>query len=187
MFDIDRFLSECEVAADSDASQRAMREIARAAVSDSAGLLEALGEPRRAGLTSLYRSDNLTVLNVVWGPSMSVPPHNHEMWAVIAMYAGREDNIFWRRIEDEKGSTIEAAGAKSLCAGDAEPLGKDIVHSVLNPTDGLTGAIHFYGGDFFARERLEWDAATHRVHAYDVEATKRRFERSNILLDTLQT
>jgi predicted metal-dependent enzyme (double-stranded beta helix superfamily) len=55
---------------------------------------------------------------------------------------------------------IEAAGAKALCEKDAEPLGTDIIHSVINPIDKLTGAIHIYGGDFFAAERSEWDSMT---------------------------
>ena len=27
---------------------------------------------------------------------MTIMPHNHQMWAVIGVYTGREDNIFWR-------------------------------------------------------------------------------------------
>jgi len=27
---------------------------------------------------------------------MTIMPHNHRMWAVIGIYTGREDNIFWR-------------------------------------------------------------------------------------------
>jgi hypothetical protein len=34
---------------------------------------------------------------------------------------------------------------------DAEPLGLDIIHSVTNPVDRLTGAIRVYGGDFSAQ------------------------------------
>jgi predicted metal-dependent enzyme (double-stranded beta helix superfamily) len=113
---------------------------------------------------------------------MNVPAHNHEMWAVIGLYAGREDNIFWRRIEDDNGQTIEAAGAASLAVKDAEPLGKDIIHSVVNPVDRLTAAIHIYGGDFFGAERLEWDPETHEERPFDFERTRRYFERSNRLL-----
>ena len=113
---------------------------------------------------------------------MTVPAHNNEMWAVISVYTGREDNIFWRRIKHESGTTTEAAGAKSLGAKDVEPLGRDIVHSVVNPVDRLTGAIHLYGGDFFAVDRLEWDPEFHRERLYDFESTRRNFERSNLAL-----
>ena len=71
--------------------------------------------------------------------------------------SGREDNIYWRRIKDEKNGLIEAAGARALVAGDVVPLGKDIIHSVTNPIMKLSGAIHVYGGDFFELERSEWD------------------------------
>ena len=45
------------------------------------------------------------------------------MWAVIGIYTGREDNIFWRRLPDG-GGKVEAAGAKALRVGDCDPLGK---------------------------------------------------------------
>lgn len=182
MFDLEKFLSDCRDAVEQDSSHRAAREVAARAVADPLAVLQGLGEPERAGVTPLYQSDKLTVLNIVWGPHMNVPAHNHEMWAVIAMYTGREDNIFWRRIEDENGEVIEAAGAKSLGVKDAEPLGRDIIHSVVNPVGRLTGAIHLYGGDFFEIERLEWDPETHRERPYDFENTRQRFERSNLLL-----
>jgi len=182
MFDLERFLSDCREAVQQDPSHRAAREVAARSVADPSAVLRELGEPQRAGVTPLYQSESLTVLNVVWGPLMQVPPHNHDMWAVIAVYAGREDNIFWRRIEDESGTTIEAAGAKSVTVMDAEPLGRDIIHSVANPADRLTAAIHLYGGDFFAADRLEWDPETHCERPFDFERTREYFERSNMLL-----
>ena len=52
------------------------------------------------------------------------------------------------------------------------PLGSDIIHSVINPIDQLTGAIHIYGGDFFATERSEWDLFTLDEHRSDGEQTR---------------
>ena len=62
---------------------------------------------------------------------------------------------------------------------DAEPLGTDIIHSVINPINKLTGAIHIYGGDFFAAERSEWDSMTLLEHQSDGERVKRVFEEAN--------
>ena len=106
---------------------------------------------------------------------MTVMPHNHEMWAVIGIYGGREDNIFWRRIKDDPDGHIEAAGAKSMSTGDVTPMGKDIIHSVTNPIPKLTGAIHVYGGDFFEAERSEWDAESLTEQPYDIERVKAMF------------
>jgi predicted metal-dependent enzyme (double-stranded beta helix superfamily) len=118
------------------------------------------------------------VLNVVWPPKMTIMPHNHTMWAVIGVYTGREDNIFWRRLDGGDGRRIEAAGAKALSEKDAAPLGRDIIHSVTNPIPRLTGAIHVYGGDFFAAERSEWDPETLREQRFDVERARRLFAES---------
>jgi predicted metal-dependent enzyme (double-stranded beta helix superfamily) len=178
MFVLEDFVAECRTALAADPSHRLVREVVARAVSDSTAALKGLGEPRRAEIQKLYHASDLTILNVIWGPMMTVMPHNHQMWAVIGIYGGREDNIFWRRLPDGSGR-VEAAGARALCVGDAEPLGHNIIHSVTNPIPRLTGAIHVYGGDFFAAERSEWDSETLMEGRYDAERTMRRFEEAN--------
>jgi predicted metal-dependent enzyme (double-stranded beta helix superfamily) len=95
------------------------------------------------------------------------------MWAVIGIFSGREDNVFWRRTEN----SIEAAGADSMGIGDVTPLGRDIIHSVLNPIGKMTRAIHVYGGDFFdpPKPRSQWDHETLREQPWDMENTRRTF------------
>jgi predicted metal-dependent enzyme (double-stranded beta helix superfamily) len=63
--------------------------------------------------------------------------------------------------------------------GDAAPLGHNVIHSVTNPIPRLTGAIHVYGGDFFAAERSEWDPELLREERFDAERAVRRFEEAN--------
>ena len=70
-------------------------------------------------------------------------------------------------------------GARALSVRDAEPLGRNIIHSVTNPLPRLTGAIHVYGGDFFAAERSEWDPETLREERFDAERAVRRFDEAN--------
>jgi predicted metal-dependent enzyme (double-stranded beta helix superfamily) len=178
-FHLERFIADCLAARAEDPSHKAVREVLARAVSNPAAVLEGLGAPTRAGLHSLYRGTDLTILNVVWGPGMTLMPHNHRMWAVIGIYSGREDNIFWRRVRGDATGRVEAAGAKALCEKDAEPLGRDIIHSVTNPLSRLTAAIHVYGGDFYAVERSEWDPETLREQPYNIDQIKRVFEESN--------
>ena len=182
MFDLDQFIADCRDAVAGDPSHKAVREVVARAVSDPAAVLAGLGEPTRAAVDGLYRSDTLTILNVVWGPHMTVMPHNHLMWAVIGVYTGREDNIFWRRLPEARQGRIEAAGAKSLGMRNTEPLGHDIIHSVTNPLPRLTGAIHVYGGDFYAVTRSEWDPETLTERPYDREKNMRLFEAANARL-----
>ena len=179
MFDLDRFIEDCREAISGDTTHKSVREVVARAVAEPAGVLAGIGEPKRAEVQTLYHAPELTILNVVWAPRMTIMPHNHLMWAVIGIYTGREDNIFWRRLPGETGGRIEAAGAKSLGQRDAEPLGRDIIHTVTNPLPRLTGAIHVYGGDFFAVSRSEWDPETLLERRYDAEKAMRLFAEAN--------
>jgi len=181
MFNLDRFVDDCYAALAEDESHKAVREVVARAVADPAGVRAALGEPMRGEVQKLHDGDDLTVINVVWAPRMTIMPHNHEMWAVIGVYSGREDNIFWRRVKEAPGGLIEAAGARSLGQGEAVPLGRDIIHSVTNPLGRLTGAIHVYGGKFFTQSRSEWDPETLLEGRYDVEKNMRLFQEANAL------
>ena len=175
MFQLDRFIEDCKAAVAQDPTHKAVREVVARAVSEPASVLKGLGEPSRGQLQKLHQSEGLTILNVIWAPHMTIMPHNHQMWAVIGVYTGREDNVFWRRVPGDD-RRVEAAGAKALSEKDAAPLGQDIIHSVTNPIPRLTGAIHVYGGDFFAAERSEWDPATLTEQRYDAEKTMRSFD-----------
>lgn len=181
MFNLDQFIADCRSARKQDTSCKPVREVVARAVSDREAVIKGLGEPKRGEIQTLYRSDDLTILNVIWAPRMTLLPHNHQMWAVIGIYTGREDNIFWRRVPGSQGGKVEAAGAKALCEKDAEPLGRDIIHSVTNPIPRLTGAIHVYGGDFFGAGRSEWDPETLKEQPCDVERILRTFEEANAL------
>ena len=175
MFDLDKFIENCIAAGQEGEDQKAVREVMLEAMAAPEDVLGALGEPGEAGVEKLYHSEQLTILNIHWAPLMTIMPHNHNMWGIIGIYTGREDNIFWRRIGDK----VEAAGAKSICQGDVETLGKDIVHSVTNPIERLTGAIQIYGGDFFEAKRSEWDPETLIEAPYNLEKNMRLFKEAN--------
>jgi len=181
MFDLERFVADCQAAHAADPSHKAVREVLARALREPRSVLNGLGEPSHAQIGTLLRTPSLTILNVIWAPRMTFPPHDHHMWVVIGIYTGREDNIFWRRLP---GGRVEAAGAQSLSEGDAVPLGRDIIHSVTNPIARLTGAIHIYGGDFFANPRSEWDAETLSEQPYDSARTLRYFDEANRSLAT---
>ena len=95
--DLERFIADCRSAHAADRSHKAVREVVARAVSEPNAVLQWLGAPKRGEVQKLYHSPELTILNVVWAPYMTIYPHNHRMWAVIGVYTGREDNIFWKR------------------------------------------------------------------------------------------
>jgi predicted metal-dependent enzyme (double-stranded beta helix superfamily) len=167
--DVGRFTEEVKRARGEAESQRAVEDVLRRAVSEPSAALAGLGEPTQAGIHTLHHAPDMTILNVVWAPLMVLLPHEHAMWASIGIYSGREDNIVRKRV----GPTIEAVGASAVSERDVFGLPEDAIHSVTNPIRRRTGAIHIYGGDFFAKPRSEWDPETLRERPFDVEAARR--------------
>jgi predicted metal-dependent enzyme (double-stranded beta helix superfamily) len=100
------------------------------------------------------------------------------MWAVIAIYTGREDNVFFRRDPDARTRILETNG-KSLDGGDVIVLGDDVIHSVHNPLGTLTGAIHVYGGDFVRQPRSQWGPGEPVEQPYDFEFVVQEFAVAN--------
>ena len=86
------------------------------------------------------------------------------------MYGGREDNTFWRRVSNPARFQIEPAGGQALGTGDVTILGRDVIHSVVNPLAKISGAIHVYDGEFLTVQRSMWDAETLVEKPYDVNA-----------------
>lgn len=173
MFDKAQFIENCRSAiAD---GQKAVREVVERAVAEPESVIREMGVATRAGIVPLYRSDELTIMHFTWAPYMTLPPHNHNMFSIVGLYSGREDNVFWRRSE----GSIEIAGGQSLAAGDVATLGRDIIHSVLNPIDKRTAAFHVYGGDFLApdTDRSQWQHDTLAERSWDLQAVKGSFAR----------
>jgi predicted metal-dependent enzyme (double-stranded beta helix superfamily) len=175
MFDIDRFAADCRAAL-MERGRDAIREVVRRTVSKPEEILRSLGEPAGAFAAVLVRAPDLTIVNVVWGARQWTLPHNHNHRAVIGMYGGGEDNIFWRRLPEDPRGRVEAAGAQALRQGDVAILGRDVIHSVTNPLDKLSMALHVYDGDFIAAAGKScWDAESLTEAPYDGEAVSPMF------------
>ena len=175
MFDVDSFLGECVAAASGSDGPIAVREVLGRAVSAGSGVQTAL-PPTKAELEPLYSSEKVTIVKVVWAPGMTLPAHDHRMWAAIGIYEGVEDNVFWRRRDE----TIVESGGRSIAQRDVLLLGDDVVHSVTNPlTRAYTGAIHVYGGDFMTRPRSMWDPETLREGPADGNSVRLMFDVAN--------
>ncbi|MCP5382167.1 MAG: hypothetical protein H6912_07330 [Kordiimonadaceae bacterium] len=174
-FDRDRFVEDCIKAHMETDARSAVREVLARAVSDHQAVLNTLGDPSKAGLDVLLSSPSLTIFAAAWTPQMNLLPHDHEMWALIGIYTGREDNILWQQGENG----IEAIAANCLFEGDVATMDADAIHSVTNPLLRFTGGIHIYGGDFFATPRHQWDPETLAIEPSDGDVIRAMFAREN--------
>jgi predicted metal-dependent enzyme (double-stranded beta helix superfamily) len=177
MFDIDRFIADCQVARADSEPRGAVRQLMLRTCDRPHEVAEALS-PTEGGITILYQSEDLTIIDVVWAPHMSIYPHDHLMWAVIGIYAGQEDNSFFRRCGPQHRDLTES-GRKEVAERDVLVLGDDTIHSVSNPKDRLTAGIHVYGGDFVHTPRSQWGPGPRQERPFDIEDTRRQFFEAN--------
>jgi predicted metal-dependent enzyme (double-stranded beta helix superfamily) len=173
-FAIDELVADCQTAIKEDQPALAVRDVLRRALDKPGDVADAFGA-REGGLQFLHISPELTVLHATWAPGMRLYPHNHNMWAVIGIYGGREDNAFFRRDHD----TLTESGGKSISEKDVLVLGDDVIHAVANPLDRLTGAIHVYGGDFVATPRSQWPPEAYREEPWKMDQVREEFARAN--------
>jgi len=176
-FDLDELLADCRAGSSESDPRRAIREVIQRAMTRPEAVGDAL-RPKLGGFTLLHHAPDLTVLHVVWAPGMRIYPHDHRMWATIGIYAGREDNAFYRRATDDR-STLVESGGKQLGVGDVVTLGDDTIHSVANTSGVLTAALHVYGGDFVNEPRSQWGPGPARERPYEVDQAQQEFADAN--------
>ena len=177
VFDIDEFVADCRAALAEGEPHGAVREVVQRAMATPAQVAAAL-DPTEGGFTLLHHAPDLTVLHVVWAPGMRIYPHDHRMWAAIGIYAGQEDNEFFRRAADDR-RALTGSGGKQLVVGDVALLGASTIHAVTNPLSSLTGAIHVYGGDFVHQPRSQWGPGSAQEAPYDIDEARRQFAAAN--------
>jgi predicted metal-dependent enzyme (double-stranded beta helix superfamily) len=174
-FDKDAFIEDCLTAIRTgDRPQSEVRELVDRAVSRPADIqAEVRPHTESPMMTIWHRSEELTALHIVWPPDVDLFAHDHNMWAVIGIYGGQEDNRFYRKLDDGR---IEPHTGKSLYERDVVSLGPDVVHSVSNPGRQWTAALHVYGGEFFTTPRTMWDKENFNPLPLDVEFIKQNLE-----------
>jgi len=176
MFDVDEFIASCREAANAPDGQLEVQGLLAKAIERPRDLELALGSPTRAEFVTLHSSSDLTIVHFIWGPGMSLFPHDHQMWGAVGVYGGQEDNVFYKKLTL---GGIEPAGGRSIGAREVLSLGTQAIHSVRNPRRSLTGTIHVYGGDFYAAPRTEWDPVSFEARPYEIEHVRQAFEESN--------
>ena len=173
-FDTEQFVADCRGVLTEEHPQLAVRDLLKKSLDRPTDIADAFGA-KEGGLNLVHVSPELTVLHVTWAPGMRLYPHNHNMWAVIGIYGGREDNEFFRR----DGQGLVGSGGKSLDERDVIVLGDDVIHAVSNPLERLTGAIHVYGGDFVNEPRSQWPPETMTEEPYNMARVNEQFAAAN--------
>ena len=177
MFDLDALIADCQACLDEPRPHQAIGETLERAMARPGEVADHF-RPELGGITLLYRSPDLTIIDLVWAPGMQLFPHDHRMWAAIAVYTGREDNEFFRRPADGSRGLVPS-NARTVHTGEVTLLGSETIHAVANPGTKPTGAIHVYGGDFVSQPRSQWRPPDLDEEAYDIDLVTQTFAEAN--------
>jgi len=82
---VDDIISRCRAALTEHTPPLAVRDVLDELVANPAELDRAVGPVERGGIEPLHNAADLTILRVAWTPGMALNPHNHLVWAAIAM------------------------------------------------------------------------------------------------------
>ena len=175
MFNKETFIEQCKELALNDDGHKRIKDLLVDVLKDPDSIMTELGKPSKAGFDVLYSADNLSIINFTWAPGMELHAHNHNLWAVIGIYTGAEENTFYVKRDD----TIVKQNSKDVTAGNVVMLGREVIHSVKNATKKFTGGIHIYGGDFINIKRSQWDNNSAKESAYDMQQTRQIFADAN--------
>ncbi len=167
MFDLEAFIEDCRRLVREPHAPRLALERMREAMSEPQAVADAMPAlaPGKGVLDApLYRSAELTVLNVTLRPGHLSIAHDHRMWAVIGICQGEEANTFYRR----EGERLSESNRRTIRTGEAILLGEDVIHAIENPQAAPTVGLHVYGGDLLAAPRSMWDPQAGREHPYEL-------------------
>lgn len=160
-----KVIEQCRGALETPDPQGSVATILLDAARDPA-MVEAISA--RVGLKSLedmaiHRSAELTLLAASIPPGFHAAPHNHNLWSVVSVCGGQEDNRFFRR----DGDGLEQIGEASVVAPGVLSNDADVIHAISNPLATPLLALHVYGGDLLATTRSNWDPETYEEIPFD--------------------
>jgi len=158
-------VERCQAALQAADPQRSVEEILLEAAHDPAIAAAIAERTKFASLADLaiHRSDSLTLLAGALPPGFTAAPHNHNLWSVVSVCAGQEDNEFFERTAEG----LKPVGRRSIVAPGVLANAADVIHAIRNPLDVPLVALHAYGGDLFAVDRSNWDPDTHEEIPFD--------------------
>ena len=169
MLELKSFVAECRAQLPREDAQTAIAKILESVVRRPTEVDAVLGPPVETKLRVIERSPDLTILQVCFAPGASFYPHNHNVWSIVAVYQGVEENEYFVREHD----TLRSVRHANVEAGTVVMNDPSVIHAVANRGEVPLGAIHVYGGDFFTTPRSEWDPQQRVERPYDLEKAMR--------------
>lgn len=102
----------------------------------------------------LFEDDTISIWHCRFMSGTSVPPHDHQMMASIAVYRGVERNDFYLNSAD---NVLRKSGEVVAPAGKVVAMGPDAIHTVSCVSEEPSCGIHVYLGNLTNVSRSLFD------------------------------
>ncbi len=167
-FDLEALVAELKSASRSGNAATEMRSIMDQAFSDPENVARHIPEFAEDD-TVIYEDDHLSIWHCRFQPGDPVPPHDHQVSAIIGIYAGVERNAFYKSND----GGIEHSSDVMLGPGEVLSIGPSAIHSVECASEEPSCGIHVYGGPLTRIERNLFDLEAGERMAFTDEAYER--------------
>ena len=162
-FNIDQLVDELKTAALSADAKAQVKSILEQIVKDPSWVAKSIPDYADDDVI-LFEDDLISIWHCRFPINLSVPAHDHQMVATIAVYQGAERNVLWTRNDS---GAIEEKTELTVNAGDVLQLGPDAIHSVRSTDDIDSCAIHVYLGRLSTVKRSLFDTENGVVLPFD--------------------
>lgn len=123
----------------------------------------------------LFEDQSVSIWHCHFDPGHTVPPHDHQMTAVIEVYSGVERNSFF---ELDELSGLTQVGERELQAGQMLQIASKAIHSVACPGEEPCLGIHVYLGCLTEVDRSLFDVKNGQAMSFTDENYYRLISKS---------
>jgi len=165
IFDIDKLGNQVKSAALHTDARVQIKSILQATVDDPEWVSTSIPDYGENDVI-LYEDDTVSIWHCRFPVGETVPAHDHQMVAIIAVYQGTERNKFW--VMNSEGQLAQQSEVV-VTAGEVTQIDPTTIHSVACSSEIDSCAIHVYLGNLTKVERSLFDTNTGDVIPFDDE------------------
>ena len=135
----------------------------------------------------LYRSDDLVLFSLVIPPGVETPVHDHLAWGLVGLYQGRQEESFYRRVDEMDNdigpAELELDRVQDQGRGDFYELipPEDDIHKVKTSSDVPSVSIHLLGSDVGCIQRHAFDPEDNFVEQFMSHYTNVRCDTNGLV------
>ena len=163
VFKLDELVADLRKAADAENPRASVKTLLEATVADLDRVRAGMPEFEDNELI-LHEDETVSIWHCRFMPGQTVPAHDHQMLATIAVYSGAERNDFYKA--DPETGGIRKSSEVVLEAGNVLQIGPNAIHAVGCASEEPCLGIHVYLGELTKVERSLFDTGTGEVMTF---------------------